>query len=76
MTRLVLYATLGVLASALGFTWDSWQFWSLLGLFWASDRLATQEGIQQGWVQGITAYKNMDPEHKQQIDRLLKDADE
>jgi hypothetical protein len=48
LQRLVLYSTLGVLANALGHTWDSWQFWCLLGLFWAADQLARTEGYQQG----------------------------
>ena len=47
MVRVVLYATLGVLASALGYSWDTWQFASLLGLFWASDLLGHMQGREQ-----------------------------
>lgn len=74
ITRLVLYATLGTLCSVLGFTWDSWQFWSLLGLFWAADRLAHQDGKQSGYVEGIYAYMHMDAEHKQRIEELVKEV--
>ena len=47
MVRVVLYATLGVLASALGYSWDSWQFVCLVGLFWASDVVGRMEGREQ-----------------------------
>jgi hypothetical protein len=47
MVRVALYATLGVLASGLGYSWDTWQFASLLGLFWASDLLGHMEGREQ-----------------------------
>ena len=47
MVRVVLYATLGVLASVLGYSWDTWQFACLLGLFWASDVLGHMEGREQ-----------------------------
>ncbi len=34
---LALYATLGYLLQAVDMPWDSWQFWSFLGLFIASN---------------------------------------
>ena len=74
MTRLVLYATLGLLCATFGFAWDTWQFWSILGLFWASDRLAHQDGKQSGYIEGIWAYINMDAEHRTQIEKLVKEA--
>ena len=51
MLRVVLYATLGVLASQLGYSWDSWQLACLLGLFWASDLLGHMEGREQQTLQ-------------------------
>ena len=48
ITRSVLYATLGTLCSALGYAWNSTEFWSFLGLFWCADFLARNEGRQQG----------------------------
>jgi hypothetical protein len=35
---------------ALGHSWDTWQFWSVLGLFWAADIMARREGYEQGMV--------------------------
>jgi len=50
ITRLVLVSTLGVLCSALGFTWSSAEFWCFLGLFWAMDILSHNEGFSEGLV--------------------------
>jgi hypothetical protein len=44
LTRIVLYSTLGTLLSVLGHTWDSTEFWCFLGLFWACESLARQDG--------------------------------
>lgn len=73
--RIVLYATLGVLCSALGLTWDDWGFWSMLGLFWASELITRTETRQQAFVEGIAAYIKMSDEHKANIHKLLKDLD-
>jgi hypothetical protein len=48
--RIVLYATLGYLLDALGHTWDTWQFWTVFGLFWAADIMARREGYEAGMV--------------------------
>jgi hypothetical protein len=49
--RLALYVTLGwVLDLGLGCHWDTWQFWSIMALFWCSDaltRIETIEGFRQ-----------------------------
>jgi len=47
MVRVALYATLSILASALGYSWDTWQFVCLVGLFWASDVIGRTEGAEQ-----------------------------
>lgn len=43
LQRLALYSTLGWLMLALGQQWDSWGFWCILGLFWASEHLTRME---------------------------------
>jgi hypothetical protein len=47
ITRIALYATLGFLLDALGHNWDTWQFWSIVALFWASDIMARREGYTE-----------------------------
>lgn len=73
ITRIVLYLTLGLVCSLLGYSWSSWQFWTLLGLFWVSDQVGQSAGREQGYIEGIHAYLNMDREHQQNIQRLIKE---
>lgn len=47
LTRLALYTALGLVLSAMGATLDTWQFWSVVGLFWASEHLTRQELWEQ-----------------------------
>lgn len=45
--RIALYSTLGYLLLALGQAWNTWGFWCVLGLFWASEHLTRIELIDQ-----------------------------
>ena len=50
LARIALYTTLGYLIDGMGAHWDTWQFWCILGLFWASEtltRIETVERIEQ-----------------------------
>jgi hypothetical protein len=47
LTRLSLYGTLGLLMSSMDFTVQTWQFWSIIALFWAAQTCATMELEQQ-----------------------------
>ena len=47
LTRLALYTALGLVLNAMGATLDTWQFWSVVGLFWASEHLTRQELWEQ-----------------------------
>ena len=42
--RLALYATLGLLLTALGYTASTEVFWAMLGLMWCAEHLARTEG--------------------------------
>lgn len=44
MELIALYATMGLLVSAVGFSTSDWQFWCFLGLFWAVSRTARHLG--------------------------------
>lgn len=74
--RLVLYATLGTTCSVLGYTWDSWQFWSFLGLFWAAQKLAEDDGYKIGVAQGVQIYMNMTEQQQQELRTKLKELDQ
>jgi hypothetical protein len=49
--RLALYATLGLLLSALGYTGYSEVFWSMLGLMWCAEHLARADGYDSAMAE-------------------------
>ena len=49
--RLALYATLGLLLTALGYTGSSEVFWSMLGLMWCAEHLARTEGYDSAMAE-------------------------
>jgi hypothetical protein len=76
MTRLVLYATLGLLLSAIGLHWDTAEYWSMIALFITSDYLARKEGQDHGiWIT-ITLPADKLAELKKQLDKDIKDLEQ
>ena len=75
MTRLVLYATLGLLLSALELHLDSAEWWCMLALFIVSDSLARKDGYDSGVAAGITVYSSATEEQRTQLDKIVKDND-
>ena len=67
---LVLAITFGLLLTAVGWTFDTWQFWCFLGLFWCTDRM----GRIQGRIEGIVNFLNMTEQEQLKLKQLLKDA--
>ena len=60
ITRLALYAVLGLALDAMGHDVASWQFWCMVGLFWAAEHLARMETIAEieAEVRRIRAQRN------------------
>jgi hypothetical protein len=73
MTRLVLYATLGLLLDALELDYQTWGFWCTLALFCTSDYLARNDGYEQGIVKGMSAYINANEQQRATLDKIVKD---
>lgn len=73
--RIALYATLGMLLNALGHTWDSWEFWCVLGLFWACDLIARREQHEQSYVQGILMFIALDEAQQQQLVKAIQQVE-
>lgn len=71
ITRIVLYATLGTLCSALGHGIDDPGFWCILALFWAGDMLARRSGMEDGIALGIETYRKMNPEQRADINKIM-----
>ncbi len=73
--RLVLWATLGMLCSALGYTISSWEFWCLLAMFWAVQQLAHRDGYEVGVAQGVQIYMKMTTEQQEELKNKLKELE-
>ena len=60
--RAALYITLGLVLAALGQQWDSWGFWLVVALFWASEHMTRTELIEeiQQQVAALRAAKDTD----------------
>lgn len=70
LQELVLWATIGYLLSAVGYSIDTWQFWCFLGTYWAVSQLSRAAGR----VQGIIDYIDMAEADQQRIRRALAEA--
>jgi hypothetical protein len=74
--RIVLYATLGALLTHLGHVWDTWAFWSIIALYWASEQITRQEGYEVGVVAGISTYINATESQRADLDKIVKDIND
>ncbi len=72
LTRIALYATLGVLLDALGFPATELGFWCILALFLCTDRLSRQEGEQWGTAMGVKHYIDLPEERQAEVRRMIK----
>ena len=68
--ELVLWGTIGSLLSAVGHSFDTWQFWCFMGTYWAVSHL----GRTWGKVQGIIDYIDMTEAEQERIRKALKAA--
>jgi hypothetical protein len=75
MTRLVLYATLGLLLDTLVLDYSTWGFWCVLGLFMCSEYLARKDGYELGVIKGMSAYINANDKQRADLDKIVKDND-
>ena len=75
LQRIALYATLGLVLNAVGAEFDTWAFWSILALFWASEALTRQEGFEQGVAAGISAYSHATESQRADLDKIVKNTD-
>lgn len=71
--RIAVYSALGLVLSAANADWDTWQFWCILALVWASDVLAGRQGFELGVAQGMNVYSQATAEQRSAIDKIIKD---
>jgi hypothetical protein len=68
--RIALYTVLGLVLSAVGADFNTWGFWSILALFWASETITRREGYEQGMVFIATLPQEHLDKIKQEIKKL------
>ena len=73
MTRVVVYALVGLVLSAAGIDLYSEWFWCMLALFICSDYISRRQGFELGVAQGMNAYSQATPEQRAAIDKIIKD---
>lgn len=61
LLRLTLYATLGLVLDAVGQGFDTWGFWAIVALFWASEHLTRVELVEQIHRE-VAEYRKRHPE--------------
>ncbi len=72
LLELVLWATVGTLLNAVGYQFDSWQFWCFLGTYWAVSIMSRQRGR----IEGMIEFMEMDESDQNKIKKALKEAKE
>ena len=73
LQRIAIAATLGLALVAMGHTIDSWEFWSVLVLLWASNFLSYRDGVETGVSQAVEMWVDMTEEQrKEMIDLVTK----
>jgi hypothetical protein len=74
LQRIALYTTLGLVLNAVGAEFNTWGFWSVLALFWASETLTRREGYEAGMVFVATLPMDKLEEIKRAIAKIEADA--
>jgi predicted acyltransferase len=72
LQRVAIALTLGLALVAMGHTIDSWQFWSILALLWASNYLHYQDGFETGVVHGMEIIADMTEEQRVDLIKTVK----
>jgi len=70
LQRIALYTVLGLTLNAVGAEFNTWGFWSILALFWASETLTRREGYEAGMVFIATLPQEHLDKIKQEIKKL------
>jgi hypothetical protein len=68
--RIALYTVLGLVLNTVGAEFNTWAFWSILALFWASETITRREGYEQGMVFIATLPQEHLDKIKQEIKKL------
>ena len=74
MQIFALYITLSLLLIGVGFTFDTWQFWCFVSLFWAVSYTSKNEGRQESVHIIFDALRSMNVDLDKVVDKLKEKA--
>lgn len=72
---LTLYITMGLLLAGVGFTFDTWQFWCFMGLFWALGHTARDAGRYESVEIIFDVLRSMNVDIDKVVDKLKEKAE-
>ena len=72
LQRLAIALVLGLALMAMDHTINSWEFWCVLALLWASNFLHYQDGFETGVVHGMEIIADMTEEQLQDLIRTVR----
>ena len=75
ITRIILYATLGMVLHYVGLDYDQVGFWLILALFWASEHTTRHETHEHSFIQGMITYINMTDTEQLNLRNKIKEID-
>ena len=72
LQRVAIALTLGVALVAMGHNFDTWEFWCILALLWASNHLHYKDGFETGVVHGMEIIADMTEEQRVDLIKTVK----
>jgi len=72
LQRAAIALTLGLALVAMGHSIDSWQFWCVLGLLWASNYMHYRDGFETGVVAGMEIFADMTDEQRVDLIKTVR----
>jgi hypothetical protein len=73
--RLALYLALGLVLTLSNVTLTNWEFWAVLALFWASERMAKAQQHEQSYVEGILMFIDLDTQQQQDLVKTIRQVE-
>ena len=74
LQRIAIATTLGLALVAMGHSIDSWEFWCVLALLWASNFLHYRDGVETGVSQAVEMWVDMTDEQRREMIDLVTRA--
>ena len=74
LQRIAVYGALGLVLSAVEVTYDTWAFWCVAALFWASNYLERKDAFEVGLSNGIEMMTDMTEQQRNEVMALVKEA--